>query len=188
LGETIGIPFSTHRIRLAFDSAVKFRIKGDTMSKQMLFVALGILLGLALATTVLAEDPFPGTWKLNVAKSQFNPPSSAVKSILVKIEAQENGLKFIFDVVDAAGKSTHYEEAPKFDGKDYAVKGDPETDTVALKRMGANGFEVLNKKGGKETNRVKVVFSKDGKSSTCTTITKDAKGQELTAISIYEKQ
>jgi hypothetical protein len=158
------------------------------MSKHMLFVAAGMILGLALATVVLAEDPFVGTWKLNVAKSQFNPPSSAVKSILVKIEAQENGLRFIFNVVDTAGKNTHYEEAPKFDGKDYAVRGDPETDMVSLKRMGASGFEVVNKKGGKETNRVKVVFSNDGKSSTCTTITKDAKGQELTAISIYEKQ
>jgi len=136
---------------------------------------------------VAADNPFVGIWKLNVAKSKFNSPSAAPKSSTVKIEAQENGLKFTFDVVDAEGKASHSEEAPLFDGKDYPVKGDPATDTVSLKRVDANTFEVVTKKGGKEVERVRVAISKDGETSIVTSKAKDAKGQEVTAISIYEK-
>jgi hypothetical protein len=160
------------------------RIRSLVISATLIAVLV-----LALAVTALAGDPFVGTWKLNVAKSKFNPPSSAYKSMIVKIEAQDNGLKFTLDIVDAEGKVTHVEDAPKFDGKDYPVKGDPTTDTVSLKRIGDSGFEVVNKKGGKETSITSVVFAKDGKSSTVTAKTKDTKGQEVvTSISIYEKQ
>jgi hypothetical protein len=148
-----------------------------------LISALVLLAVIALA----ADNPFVGTWKLNVAKSKFNSPSVALRSNTVKIEAQENGLKFTFDVVDAEGKVSHSEEAPLFDGKDYPVKGDPATDTVSLKRIDANTFEVVTKKGGKEVERVRVAISKDGKTSTATTKAKDAKGKEVTSISIYEK-
>ena len=151
------------------------------MRKAMLLLAVFGLVG-----SLWAADPFVGTWKLNVAKSKYNPPSSAFKSMIVKIEAQDNGLKFTFDSVDAEGKVSRGEYAAKFDGKDYPVKGDPTTDMVSLKRIGDSGFEIVNKKGGKDTGRTRVVFAKDGKSSTVTT--KDAKGQESTSVSIFEKQ
>jgi hypothetical protein len=161
------------------------RTRSFVISGTVIFVLALVTLAVI---AVAAENPFVGTWKLNVAKSKFNPPSSAYKSIVVKIEAQDNGLNFTFDTVDADGKITQVEDAPKFDGKDYAVKGDPTTDTVSLKRIGPNGFETVSKKGGKETNRTSVIISEDGKSSTVTAKSKDAKGQELTSTSIYEKQ
>jgi hypothetical protein len=159
------------------------------MRKHLLVVAVTIIFMLALATVALAADPFVGTWKMNVAKSKFIPPSSAFKSDIVKIEAQDNGLKFTFDRVDAEGKTLHIEQAPKSDGKDYPVKGDPTTDMVTLKRIDANSFEQMSKKAGKEPISVRVVLAKDGKSSTVTAKTKDTKGQEIVvSISIYEKQ
>jgi hypothetical protein len=56
------------------------------MRKVMLLL---VVLGLARASW--AADPHVGTWKLNLARSQFNPTSSAPKSQPLKIEAQENG-------------------------------------------------------------------------------------------------
>ncbi len=160
------------------------RIRSLVISATLITALVASLAVIAIS----ADNPFVGTWKLNVAKSKFNPPSSAYKSMVVKIEAQANGLKFAFNPVDAEGKVSHVEDAPKFDGKDYPVTGDPNTDTVSMKRIGDNGFEVVYKKGGKETNRTSVIISKDGKSSTATAKVKDAKGQELTSTSIYEKQ
>jgi hypothetical protein len=150
--------------------------------------AVLLLAVFGLAGLLCAASPFAGTWKLNVAKSKFNPPSSTLKSNTVKIEDQDNGLKFTMDVVDATGAVIHSEEAPKFDGKDYPIKGSPTTDTVTLRRIDTNTFEHVSKKGGKEVERVRVVISKDGKTSTVTAKSKDAKGQEITSISIYEKQ
>ena len=153
------------------------------MRKAMLLLAVFGLVGAAWA-----QSPFDGTWKLNVAKSKFNPPSSALKSDMVKIVTQDNGLKFTFERVDAEGTASHIEESPKFDGKDYPAKGDATTDTVSLKRIDANTFEHVSKKGGKEVQRVRVVVSQNGKTSTVTAKMKDAKGQETTSVLMYEKQ
>lgn len=155
------------------------------MRKAMLLLAVFGLVGM-----LWAADPFVGTWKLNVAKSRFDPPSSALKSDLVKIAAQINGLKYTFDRVDLEGKAIHIEYAAKFDGKDYPVTitGDRSVNTTSLRRIDANTIESVNKINGKETERNRVVIAKDGKSSTVTTKVKNEKGQEFTTITIYEKQ
>jgi hypothetical protein len=155
------------------------------MRKGMLLLAVFGMVGL-----LWAADPFVGTWKLNVAKSKFDPPSSALKSDLVKIAAQVNGLKYTFDRVDLEGKAIHIEYAAKFDGKDYPVTitGDKSVSTTSLRRIDANTIESVNKINGKETERNRVVIVKDGKSSTVTTKVKNEKGQEFTTITIYEKQ
>ena len=108
------------------------------MRKGMLLLAVFGMVGL-----LWAADPFVGTWKLNVAKSKFDPPSSALKSDLVKIAAQVNGLKYTFDRVDLEGKAIHIEYAAKFDGKDYPVTitGDKSVSTTSLRRIDANTIE-----------------------------------------------
>jgi hypothetical protein len=158
------------------------------MRKYSIVALTLVFFTLALATVAMAVDPFVGTWKLNLAKSKFNPPSSALKSDMVKIEAQDNGLKFTFDRVDVEGKAIHIEEAPKFDGKDYPVKGVTTVDTVSLRRIDANTFEHVEKKDGKEGARVLVVVSKNGRTSTVTSKEKNEKGQDVTSIVFYDKQ
>jgi hypothetical protein len=133
-------------------------------------------------------NPFVGTWVMNVDKSEFYPPESALKSDVVVIEAQENGLKFTFDRIDAEGNAVHMEEAPKFDGNKYPVIGEGITEMVTLKRLGDNSFEEGVFQDGVEIQTVQVVFSDDGKSSTVTAKTKDENGQELTSITYYDKQ
>jgi hypothetical protein len=60
---------------------------------------------LALAAiTFAADNPFMGTWKPNVTKSEFIP-GPPPKSQTVKNEAQENGLKITDDLVAADGKA-----------------------------------------------------------------------------------
>ena len=159
------------------------------MRKHILVVMAAMVFVLALATVAMAaDDPFVGTWKLNLAKSKFNPPSSALKSDMVKIEAQDNGLKFTFDRVDVEGKDIHIEQAPKFDGKDYPVKGAATGSTVSLRRIDANTFEQVEKKDGKEGARVLVVVSKNGRTSTATSKEKNEKGRDITSIILYDKQ
>jgi hypothetical protein len=140
------------------------------------------------AKTEEASNPFVGTWNLNVDKSTFNPPSSALKSHVVLIEAQENGLKFTLDQVDAEGKATHVEEAPKFDGNAYPIIGSETEDSVTIKRVDNNSFELVSMKDAKEVSRVQVVISEEGKLSTATIKSKDENGQEITSTLIYDKQ
>lgn len=135
-----------------------------------------------------ASNPFVGTWVLNVAKSEFNPPESALKSDVVVIDAQEDGLKFTFDRVNAEGNAVHFESAPKFDGNTYPIIGEGITEMITLKRLGDNGFEEVVLQDGEEIERVQVILSNDGQSSTVTAKTKDESGQEVTSIAYYDKQ
>src|SRR5262249_59633252 len=59
-----------------------------------------------------------GTWKLNVAKSTYDPgppPRSATRAI----EARGNGTRQATEGVDAAGNRVAYEYSANYDDKDY---------------------------------------------------------------------
>jgi hypothetical protein len=153
------------------------------MRRQIL---VGMAAILVLATAAMAADPHVGTWRLNVAKSKFNP-GPLHKSDTITFVAQDNGVKILDDLVKADGKAYHLEFAVKYDGKDFPVTGDPDIDAMAFRKIDANTFEVVFKKAGKEVSRNQEVFSRDGKTLTFTEKGKNAKGQ-FHNISIYEKQ
>jgi hypothetical protein len=173
---------------------VKRRIRMKRILFYLCLVSVLLLLG-ACETTQEPEttaeeapNPFVGTWVLNVSKSEFNPPDSAPQSGTVTVEAQENGLKFTFDDVDAEGNASHSEEAPKFDGEEYPVTGNDSVDTVKLRRIDDHSFEGVDMKDGNEVSRTLVIISDDGKTSTATSTTKDENGEEVTSIYVYDKQ
>ena len=116
-----------------------------------------------LAMVAQAADNFLGTWTLNVAKSKYDP-GPAPKNQTTKLETVSDGIREIGDRVNADGSKTQWEWTAKFDGKDYAVKGDPDRHMVSLKKIDDNTIEVTNKKNGKVTNTMKIVVAKDGKS------------------------
>jgi uncharacterized protein (AIM24 family) len=90
--------------------------------------------------------------------------------------------------VGADGKPTHAEFQAKYDGKDYAFKGNPDADTLAYKRIDANTLEATLKMKGKPTITAKAMVSKDGKTRTVTQMGKNAQGQSIDITSVYEKQ
>src|SRR5216683_1040761 len=63
------------------------------------------------------------TWKVNVAKSKYDPPELAPKSFIVKREPFEGGFKVTGDQVDGWGKAIHTIFAGKYDGRDYPNQG-----------------------------------------------------------------
>jgi len=77
------------------------------------------------------NDPRIGTWKINFEKSRFNP-GPPPKSMTVRFEPfGTNGLRVTIDTVEAHGEVRKHTYVANYDGKDYAVSGDPGRDTVA---------------------------------------------------------
>ena len=143
---------------------------------------------LALATMVMAADPFVGTWKLNLAKSKVSDPSMMPKSEILKNVAQGDSIKTTVDGVDAKGKTYHQEYSGKWDGKDYAVAGDPAADMLAVKMVDENTIVGLAKKAGKEVENWQCTISKDEKTMNLVGKGKDEKGQKYSFTSVYDKQ
>src|SRR4051812_21938928 len=111
--------------------------------KRLSLALCGIVL---LAASVQAADNFLGTWTLNVAKSKYDP-GPAPKSQTTILDAIANGeVRERGDRVNADGSRTQWEWTAKFDGKGYPVKGDPDRDTVSLRKIDDNTVEVTNTK------------------------------------------
>ena len=155
-----------------------------------MFAALAttlLLVALALNVSAAPADEHSGTWKMNPAKSNYSP-GPAPKSITVKIVSDADNMKLTSDGIDAAGKPTHVEYTAKFDGKDYAITGIPNADTVALERLDASTIRSTTKKGDQVVMTVTSVISKDGKTRTGTFKGKNAEGVEVNNVVVYDKQ
>ena len=133
-----------------------------------------------------ASSPHMGTWKLNEAKSKLAPGSP--KNSTVVYEASGDSIKVTVDGVDGEGKPAHNEWTGKFDGKDYALTGDPSADMRSYKRVNEHTLEITNKKEGKVVTTGKIVVSADGKSRTITTTSTDAKGKQVKSVGVYDKE
>jgi hypothetical protein len=163
-------------------------VKRRTRMKRILFYLCLVSILLLLGACETTQEPATTTEEAS-NPSEVNPPDSSPQSGIVKIEAQENGLKFTFDDVDAEGNASHSEEAPKFDGEEYPVTGgDGSVDTVKIRKIDDHSFESVGMKDGNEVNRVLVIISDDGKTSTATITTKDENEQEVTSTYVYDKQ
>jgi|SRR5215469_6447184 len=137
-------------------------------------------------TFCLAQDTMMGTWKLNEAKSKIGAGSP--KNNTVVIEAAGEEVRVTMDGVDANGKSTHSEWTGKFDGKDYPVTGDANSDTRSYKKIDDRTVEVAVKKGGRVTTSGRVVVSADGKTRTAHVNGTSPSGGKFQTTAVYDKQ
>ena len=158
------------------------------MKKSLTACALVLFaLALAGAPSALAADNWIGTWKLNVAKSKFKP-GPAPKSQTLKFESTADGIKLTTDSVGADGKATQGGYTAKFDGTETPFSGNPNADTASPKRVDGNHYVNTWRKDGKVTVTADVTISKDGKTLTVVQTGKDAKGQVMDTVEVFEKQ
>jgi hypothetical protein len=149
-------------------------------------------LGLTLAFCFLggamcfAADPQMGTWKLNETKSKITP--GTLKNTHVVYSSMLGQVKVKSDGIDANGKPIHVEWSGKFDGKDYPVTGDPNSDTRSYTKVNERTLTTTAKKNGKVTVTGQIVVSPDGKSRTVTLNGITPKGKKFKNVVVYDKQ
>jgi hypothetical protein len=153
------------------------------MKFKMIVFALALLF--AGAVVCSAQDPNMGTWKLNEAKSKF--AKGAQKNHTVVYEMSGDMVKVTVDGTTADGNAAHNEWTGKFDGKYYAVTGDPTSDRRAYRRINSRTLSLTAKKGNKVVLTGRVMVSRDGKTRTVTTTTTNAKGRRMTNTAVFDK-
>jgi hypothetical protein len=91
------------------------------------------------------------------------------------------------EFVDDKDQTSKLSYEAKIDGKDYRVTGDPDTDSVSLRRVNERKIEFATKKAGKVTSKFDATVSKDGKTTTVSgTDTIQGKPQKVDMV--YDKQ
>jgi hypothetical protein len=106
----------------------------------------------------------------------------------VKVEPSGQGEKVATEGVNADGTRTATQYTANFDGKDYPLTGSQVADTVSLKRVDARTTERTDKKGGTVTQTLRRIVSQDGKTMTVTVKGKNAQGQDVNSVLLFEKQ
>ena len=134
-----------------------------------------------------APDPLIGTWELNVAKSTFKT-GPRLKSSTRTFEAVPNGLKYSGQSVNTDGTTSATQWTAYFDGKDYPIKGDPNSDTISLKRIDRFNTEGTFKKAGKVVSHLTRNVSQDGKIWTLTVEGTDAQGKPFAYVLVFDKK
>lgn len=149
---------------------------------------LGALAGIALVAAVSAQAPtgLTGTWKLNPAKSKFSP-GPAPESMTITYTPSGDAMMIVVDVVAPGGVKQHWEMSPAYDGKDYPVTGNPDADTISVRRIDDKAGESTFKKGGKVMVVNTRTLSADGKVLTITSKGVTAQGQPRHDVAVYEK-
>jgi hypothetical protein len=154
------------------------------MKIKMMMLALVVFF--AGAVVASAQSPHMGTWKLNEAKSKF--PKGATKNHTVVYEAAGDQIKVTVDGVDGAGTAIHSEWTGKFDGKPYALTGDPAGDMRSYRMVNRRTLSLRSTKAGKLTTTGTITVAPNGKTRTVKASSKNAQGKWTTSTAVYDKQ
>jgi len=152
---------------------------------RLMKIALVVTLVAAAYGVQAQADPTVGTWKLNLAKTKYNAGQAPKSSTLV-IEAAGQGVKLTSNTVLADGSTRKISYTATYDGKDAAVTGTPDYDTLSLKKT-TNGMDGSRKKAGKVVQTFTRVVSADGKTMTVTSTGTGSTGK-VDNVQVYDKQ
>src|SRR5437588_9147485 len=154
------------------------------MKLKMMMLALVVFFAGAIVAS--ADSPHMGTWKLNEAKSHFS--KSATKNNMVMYEASGDSTKVTVDGTAGDGSAVHSEWTGRFDGKYYAVTGSATGDMRSYTRVNSRTLRFHEKKDGNVVLNGTITVSRNGKSRTVTTTSKNAAGKWMTNVAVYDKQ
>jgi hypothetical protein len=156
----------------------------DRLARHFLLLIAFVFLCPAFVAAQL--DPAIGNWQLNLAKSKY-APGTAPANLRVTVEAAGQGVKVTATTVRQNGQRIVVEYTAYLDGKDYPVNGSPDYDSVSLKRNG-NMVEGTRKRDGKVVQTYQRIVSEDKKTMTVATTGKDATGNTLNSVAVFDRR
>jgi hypothetical protein len=148
-------------------------------------ITLAITAGASRASA--QDDPHFGVWRLNVAKSTFDP-GSPLKSQTRWYEPYRGGVRARVETIDANGKRTVGGYIANLDGRDYPGTDDPDGITIALTRIDRFTIDGRLKQGGRVVLTTRNVVSENGSVMTLTEKGIGVDGRPFTHVQVYDKQ
>jgi hypothetical protein len=158
----------------------------SVLRNMLLGIAAVALAASVSSAAAQSKDPRIGTWNLNVEKSKYSP-GPAPKSLTITFKAAGKGINLTSSQVGADGKPSGTEYTANYDGKDYPIKGSATADTVSLKRIDSRTTMRTDKKDGKVVATLRSVTAKNGKTYTVTVKARNAKGEPVNNVLVFER-
>ena len=140
-----------------------------------------------LTISLWAANPWLGTWKLNVAKSKFDP-GPAPKSRIQTIVAVGDQFRTTTESVAADGQASKSVWTGKWDGKPYPVEASTPGYAAAVKQVAPDIYESTLTLNGKPTVTVRSTLSQNGRIINVVVNGVNAKGEKVHNVTVWEKQ
>jgi hypothetical protein len=156
------------------------------MKLVSVFAALVIMTVMASDLLLAQNNPFVGTWKLDLAKSTDTGAFPKEETLTVQLVGDERRVTIHGTATNGLAISFKY-EVPDKGGAGKVLAGGP-YDGVSGKRIDDNSREVSYLEGGKEVLRLLTTVSKDGSTMRLTVEGTDAQGKPFSGVAVFEKQ
>jgi hypothetical protein len=164
---------------------------GRETMKTSTWIAFIATSALALSATAIAQDTDPavGTWKLNVAKSTYDPASAKPKGETRTYEATPDGkVRLSIEATAANGQSRKQGSTYLRDGKPYPFENNPNMDSMVVVRVNPRETTTTELKDGKVIGYQTSAISADGTTMTMKRTFTTASGQPQHDVRVYERQ
>ena len=160
----------------------------------VLIVSIAVAASHPMSASAQPTQPLTGTWKLNLAKSTFDPPDLAVANLLVTYEVNGDSVTASLDGVDSTHRAVHSEYTATFDGREHPVRGTvdgkpaPDQGAIAWRRIDDWTYDVITRTNGQVIATRRIVVAADGKSRTTTITGRDAQGRKVHHVMFFDRQ
>ncbi len=145
------------------------------------------VLTVAVPSAISASDPFVGRWIMNVRKSKY-PPGGCPRSMVIEMETAGRGVHYRSMTTYADGRLANSEYVAEYDGRQVVVTGSRGLMLpVSLKRVNSNTVVACYMEGLQVVATSRRVVSKNGRTMTITTSSRDRSGKSITNVGVYEK-
>lgn len=160
----------------------------------VLIVSVAVAASHPVSASAQPTHPLTGTWKLNLAKSTFDPPDLAAANLLVTYEVNGDSVTASLDGVDSTHRDVHSEYTATFDGREHPVRGTvdgkpaPDQGAIAWRRIDDRTYQVITRTNGQVITTRRIVVAADGKSRTSTITGRDAQGRTVHHVMFFDRQ
>jgi hypothetical protein len=159
------------------------------VKKFLSSVFLGVLLTIGSAVIAAGSDadPVVGSWKLNLAKSTFGG-GTALKSQIRTYSQSARGITLKMKTVSADGKETTTQATYQLNGNDFPSMGNPDFDSLSGMQIDTNTAEFTLKRAGKPIGKIRRTVSNDGQTLTINFLMANAKGVQISELTVFDRQ
>jgi len=132
------------------------------------------------------SNPFAGTWKANLAKSQRHA-NHLFESLTMHFEVSEDSVLLTYTGVNMHGKEESGTRELHPDGKEYPIAQAP--DVVEVTKWVSPGMlESVARKDGKVLGQSTYEVSSDGETLTARIKGIDASGREFEQVIVFDRE
>jgi hypothetical protein len=131
-------------------------------------------------------DPFSGTWKANLSKSQQHA-NHRFESATLRFEVSDNAVLITFTGVNMGGQKESGTRELHADGKEYPVARAPGVVEIS-KWVGSNMLETVARKDGTVVGQGTYEVSSDGKTLTAKVKGIDQGGASFEQVIVFDRE